>query len=179
MPGSGFATVTLLAGIQCTGRERVSVRFVGRFFRRMATRKRAPGRRVLPARPARRDSDMRHHQRWRERPRLGGLGSLAGQDTGVVHAIVGSPTATLTPTVTAAQSAAAFAGPKQAAAIQTLARRESSRSHQGGESFWGRCRNRGANLTRFSLGPPSGPHISVHRAGELEVLTVQRLNLHR
>ena len=63
-------------------------------------------------------------------PRLDGLGSVAGQDTGVVHAIVGSPTATLTPTVTAAQSAAAVARPKQDAAIQTLARSESSRSHQ-------------------------------------------------
>src|SRR5437868_14621375 len=32
-------------------------------------------------------------------------------------------------------------------------------------------------LTRFSLRPPLGPHIPVHRAGELEVLAVQQLNL--
>lgn len=77
------------------------------------------------------NGNVRHDQRWRERPRLDNLGSHARQNSGVVHAIVGSPTATLTPMVTAAQSAAAVAGLEQAGAIQTLARRESSRSYQG------------------------------------------------
>jgi hypothetical protein len=48
-------------------------------------------------------------------------GSLAGQDSGVVHAIAGSATATPTPTVTAAQSAASMACSQQGAAVQTLA----------------------------------------------------------
>ena len=54
------------------------------FFLRISIRKRARGRRVLPARPAFRNSGMRHDQRWRERRRPDSLGSLAGQDTGVV-----------------------------------------------------------------------------------------------
>jgi len=82
------------------------------FFLRISTRTRAHQRRVRPAHSLRGNGDLRHHQRWRERPHLDSLGSLAGQDTGVVHAIVGSPAATLTPTVTAAQSAAAVAGPE-------------------------------------------------------------------
>ena len=98
---------------------------------RIWTRTRARARRVRRARPVRADSDMRHDQRWRERPRLDGLGSLARQDSGVVHAIVGSPTAIPTPTVTAAKSAASIASPQQGAAIQTLARSERSWSHQG------------------------------------------------
>ena len=69
---------------------------------RIWTRTRARAQRVCRARPVRADSDIRHDQRWRERPRLDGLGSLARQDSGVVHAIVGSPTATPTPTMTAA-----------------------------------------------------------------------------
>ncbi len=122
---------------------------------------------------------MRHDQRWRERPRLGGLGSLAEQDTGVVHAIVGSPTATTAPTVTAAKSAASIAYPQQRAATATLEHHSLSWRYQGRGDALSRCWERGANLTRFSLGPRLGPHISVHRARELEVLTVQRLNLHR
>jgi hypothetical protein len=101
------------------------------FFRRKSLRRRGHGRRVHPAHSMRGHGDVRHDQRWRERPRLDDLGSLAGQDTGVVHAIVGSSTATLPPTVTAAQSAAAVARPMQDAAIPTLARTDSSRSHQG------------------------------------------------
>ena len=54
------------------------------------------------------DSDIRHDQRWRERPRRGARGPPAGQDSGVVHAIVGSATATPTPVATAAQSAASL-----------------------------------------------------------------------
>jgi len=131
------------------------------------------GRRVCPARRVRAHVDMRHDQRWRERPRLDALGSLDGQDTGVVHAIVGSPTATPTPTMTAAQSAASVARLRQGAAIQALAPSARSRSHQGRENVQGGCRDQGAKLTRFSLRPPLGPHISVHRAGELEVLVVQ------
>jgi hypothetical protein len=82
-------------------------------------------------RAERRDSDMRHDQRWRERPRLDGLGSLAGQDTGVVHAIVGSPTATVTPTVTAAQSAASMRCSQQSAAAETLEHHSQSWRDQG------------------------------------------------
>jgi hypothetical protein len=69
---------------------------------RIWTRTPARAQRVCCGRPMRADSDIRHDQRWRERPRLDGLGSLARQDSGVVHAIVGSPTATPTPTMTAA-----------------------------------------------------------------------------
>ena len=101
------------------------------FFRRRSLRRRAHGRRVHPAHSMRGHGDVRHGHRWRERPRLDDLGSLAGQDSGVVHAIVGSSTATRPPTATAAQSAAAVARPMQDAAIPTLARTDSSPSHQG------------------------------------------------
>ena len=93
--------------------------------------KRAHGQRVCPARRCAETATSDMTNDGVNDPVSTALGSLAGQDTGVVHAIVGSPTATPTPTVTAAQSAAAVAGPEQTAAIQTLARRESSRSHQG------------------------------------------------
>ena len=87
----------------------IRVRFVGRLFRRISTTNtctRAARFLLHELRCA--DSDMRHDQRWRERPRLDGLGSLARQDSGVVHAIVGSATATRAPAVTAAQSAASM-----------------------------------------------------------------------
>ena len=100
-------------------------------FRRIWTRRRARGRRVRPARTVRADSDMRHDQRWRERPRLDGLGSLARQDSGVVHAIVGSATATPAPVATAAQSAASMTCSRQVAAIETLAHGSRSWGYQG------------------------------------------------
>ena len=100
-------------------------------FPRIWTRSRARGRRVRPAQPARADSDVRHDQRWRERPRLDALGSLAGQDSGVVHAIVGSATATPPPIVTAAQSAASMTRSRQVAAIETLAHGSRSWGYQG------------------------------------------------
>ncbi len=100
-------------------------------FRQIWTQRRARGRRVRPARTVHADSDMRHDQRWRERPRLDGLGSLAGQDSGVVHAIVGSATATPTPIVTAAQSAASMTRSRQVAAIETLAHGSRSWGYQG------------------------------------------------
>ena len=77
------------------------------------------------------DGDIRHDQRWRERPRRGALGPLAGQDSGVVHAIVGSATATPAPVATAAQSAASLTPSRQVAAIETLERSSRSWSHQG------------------------------------------------
>ena len=52
-----------------------------------------------------------------------GLGPPSGQDTGVVHAIVGSATATLAPVATAAQSAASVTCSRQVAALQALAQR--------------------------------------------------------
>jgi hypothetical protein len=68
------------------------------------------------------DSDMRRDQRWRERPRLEGLGPPSGQGSGVVHAIVGSATVTPAAVMTAAQSAASRSCARQLAAIETLAR---------------------------------------------------------
>lgn len=68
------------------------------------------------------DSDRGHDQRWRERPRRGGLGPPAGQDTGVVHASVGSATAIPAPVATAAQSAAARRRALQVAAAEALER---------------------------------------------------------
>ena len=61
---------------------------------------------VLPARTGFADSDTRHDQRWRERPRQGALGSGAGHDSGVVHAIVGAVTPVRAPSGESAQSAA-------------------------------------------------------------------------
>src|SRR5215510_10580925 len=74
-------------------------------------------------------------------------GSLAGQDTGVVHAIVGSPAATTAPTVTAAQSAASTPRPQQTAAAETVDRHSPSWRDQGRGNVLRACRNRGANLT--------------------------------
>ena len=101
---------------------------------RIWTRTRARAQRVYRARPVRADSDIGHDQRWRERPRLDGLGSLARQDSGVVHAIVGSPTAIPAPTVTAAKSAASIAPPRKGAAIQTLARANAHGATRGKET---------------------------------------------
>ena len=77
------------------------------------------------------DSDKGHDQRWRERPRRGALGPPTGQDTGVVHASVGSATATPAPVATAAQSAASRTPARQVAAVETLVRSSRSWSHQG------------------------------------------------
>jgi hypothetical protein len=76
-------------------------------------------------------SDKGHDQRWRERPRRDALGPPAGQDTGVVHASVGSATATPAPLATAAQSAASRTPSRQVAAVETLVRSSRSWSHQG------------------------------------------------
>ena len=73
-------------------------------------------------------------QRWRIRARPDGLGSLAGQDSGVVHAIVGSATATRALAVTAAQSAASMSRSRQIVAIEGLAHGSQSWCCQG----WGR-----------------------------------------
>jgi hypothetical protein len=98
----------------------IAVRFVDRLFRRIRTYERGRGRRVPPAQLECADDDNGHDQRWRERPRLDRLGSLEGQDTGVVHAIVGSPTVTSAPTETAAESAAWSRRSQQAAATSTV-----------------------------------------------------------
>jgi hypothetical protein len=76
-------------------------------------------------------SDKGHDQRWRERPRRDALGPPAGQDTGVVHASVGSATATPAAVATAAQSAAAPTRAHEVAAAQALERGSRSWSHQG------------------------------------------------
>jgi hypothetical protein len=77
------------------------------------------------------DDDNGYDQRLRERPRRRALGPPAGQDTGVVHASVGSATATPAPVATAAQSAAARTPSRQVAAMEMLERRSQSWSHQG------------------------------------------------
>ena len=77
------------------------------------------------------DRDEGHDQRWRERPRRRALGPPAGQDTGVVHASVGSATATPAPVATAAQSAAARTHAPQVAAAEALERGSRSWSRQG------------------------------------------------
>ena len=59
---------------------------------RIWPRIRAHGRRDLSCTNGLADSDTRHDQRWRERPRQGALGSGAGHGDGVVHAIVGAVT---------------------------------------------------------------------------------------
>jgi hypothetical protein len=116
-----------------TSRPRIQIRgrFVVASFPRISTRRRARGRRVRPAQTVRADSDMQHDQRWRERPRLDGLGSLAGQDGGGVHAIVGSLIAPVAPTATAAQCAASKTRSRQVAAIETLAHGSRSWGYQG------------------------------------------------
>jgi hypothetical protein len=58
-------------------------------------------------------------------------GPPAGQNGGVVHAIVGSTTATPAPVATAAESAAVMMRSPQVAAIETLERGSRSWSHQG------------------------------------------------
>jgi hypothetical protein len=77
------------------------------------------------------DGDMGHDQRWRERPRLDVPGPPAGQNSGVVHAIVGSPTPTPAPEKTAAQGAASQTRSWQVAAIEALERGSPSWGHQG------------------------------------------------
>ena len=109
----------------------IAVRFVDRLFPCIRRTNVHVGGAFLPHNYSTKTTVTGHDQRWRERPRLDGLGSPSGQDTGVVHAIVGSPTAIPTPTVTAAKCAASIAPPQQSAAIQTLARSERSWSHQG------------------------------------------------
>ena len=79
-----------------------SAHFCGRIWPRECAR----GRRDSPARTGLADSDTRHDQRWRERPRQGALGSGAGHDSGVVHAIVGAVTSARAPSGESAQSAA-------------------------------------------------------------------------
>ena len=69
---------------------------------------------------ARGQSDMRHDQRWRERPVSTARGSLAGQDRGLVHAIVGSATATPAAAAAAAQCATSMTRSRQVAAMETL-----------------------------------------------------------
>ena len=68
---------------------------------------------IHPARTGRADSDTWHDQRWRERPRQGSLGSGAGHDGGVVHAIVGAVTSARTPSGESAQNAASLSSTRQ------------------------------------------------------------------
>jgi hypothetical protein len=94
-------------------------------------RDRQAGATFPPAEHAAQTRDTQHDQRWRERPRLDGLGSPARQDTGVVHAIVGSATATWALVVTAAESAASMVCLRQVAARETLEGGSQSWSYQG------------------------------------------------
>jgi len=86
---------------------------------------------LIRHRSVRSDMDLRHGHRWRERPRLGGLGSLVGQDSGVVHAIVRAATPTPAPALTAAQSAASRARSHEVAARAVVAGSSPSYAHQG------------------------------------------------
>lgn len=99
--------------------------------RRTGTRSCARGQRVVRHVLSTHDRDKGHDQRWRERPRRGGLGPPAGQDTGVVHASVGSATATPAPVATAAQSAASRTRSRQVAPLERLVPSSRSWSHQG------------------------------------------------
>jgi hypothetical protein len=118
------------------------------------------------------DDDKGHDQRWRERPRRGALGPRTGQDTGVVHASVGSATATPAPVATAAQSAASRTRSPQVAATEALEPSSRSWSGQARDDIVRGRRDRGANLTRFSLRPSVGPRFPVDDVGELQVLGV-------
>ena len=84
-------------------------------------RTRACGRRDSPARTGRADSDTRHDQRWRERPRQGTLGSDAGHGSGVVHAIVGAVTSARALLDEAADSAASWSRARQRTSLQAFA----------------------------------------------------------
>ena len=67
------------------------------------------------------DSDTRHDQRWRERPRQGALGSGAGHDSGVVHAIVRAVTSARALLDEAAESAASSSCARQRTPLQAFA----------------------------------------------------------
>ena len=160
-------------------REPIPAERVGTLLRSDLAAQCARGRRDSPARTGHADSDTRHDQRWRERPRQGALGSGAGHGGGVVHAIVGA--------VTSARALLGRVGTERRLAVVDAATYAASSGclrfaligNQGRESVWRGRRNRGANLTRFSLGPPFGPDVTVHRAGELEVLAVQQFDFDR
>lgn len=96
-------------------------RFLRNTTARFWPRERARGRRGSPARTGLADSDMRHDQRWRERPRQGALGSGAGHDSGVVHAIVGAVTSTRALLDEAANSAASWSRARQRTLLQAVA----------------------------------------------------------
>ena len=142
-------------------------------------RTRACGRRYSPALTGRADTDTGYDQRWRERPRQGTLGSDAGHGSGVVHAIVGAVTSTSTLLDEAADSAASWSPARQRTSLQAFACGSCSCATRGERGSAERRRNWGANLTRFSLGPPLSPDVTVHRSGELKVLAVQQLHFDR
>jgi hypothetical protein len=76
---------------------------------------------ISPARTGLADSDTRHDERWRERPRQGALGSGAGHGGGVVHAIVGAVTSARALLHAAAKSAASWSWPRQRTSLQAFA----------------------------------------------------------
>ena len=100
-------------------------------FRRIWTRTRARGRRVRPARTGAQTATCGTTNDGVNDPVSTAWGHPAGQGTGVVHAIVGSATATPAAVVTAAQSAASMTCSRQVAAIETLAHDSRSWGYQG------------------------------------------------
>ena len=139
--------------------------------RQIRTRTQARGRRVRRGQTCARRRDMRHGQRWRERPRLRGSGATPGQDTGVVHAIAGS--LDCDPPVGGRQTAP----PPCPLAPTCCTRQRLTRSRS-----W-RTRGEGRVVRRSKLGgqpggffawPPSWRRVAADRARQLQVLSGQR-----
>ena len=102
-------------------REPIAARAAGPLLRSQLGTNMAAGWRDCPARSGHADTDTRHDQRWRERPRPGTLGSGAGHNSGVVHAIVGAVTSARALLDEAADSAASWARPPQRTPLQAFA----------------------------------------------------------
>ena len=109
------------AGERRLVREPIPAEHIGTLLRSHLAATRARGRRDSPARTGLADSDTRHDQRWRERPRQGALGSGAGHDSGVVHAIVGAVTSARALLDEAAHSAASWSWTRQRTLLQAVA----------------------------------------------------------
>lgn len=101
--------------------EPIATRVPGPLLSCIHARTCARGRRDSPARDGRADTDARHNQRWRERPREGALGSGPRHDGGVVHAIVGAMTSARALLDEAADGAASWSQRPQRMSLQAFA----------------------------------------------------------